>query len=184
MTRGALFVDRDGVLDELVFYRSHGEWEAPRNVADLRMIEGAAEALLRAQQAGWPLFIITNQPSFAKGKTTLEELMEVHARVLENLAAAGVQIVESYRCYHAPDAGCVCRKPSPFFLREAARMHDLDLTASWVIGDQDTDMGAGRAAGCRIARIENPSSAHKRGKIQPDARFMHVAEAVDFILKS
>jgi D-glycero-D-manno-heptose 1,7-bisphosphate phosphatase len=184
VTRRALFVDRDGVLDDLVFYPSHAEWEGPRRVADLRMIEGAAEALRRAQEAGWTLFIITNQPSFAKGKTTLEELVEVHDRVLANLAAAGVDIAESYRCYHHPSAGCECRKPSPFFLHEAARTFDLDLAASWMIGDQDTDMGAGRAAGCRIALIENPSSAHKRGRIEPDARFPHLTDAIEHILKS
>jgi D-glycero-D-manno-heptose 1,7-bisphosphate phosphatase len=180
--RRALFVDRDGVLDELVFYPSHGEWEGPRTVGDLRMIAGAAAALRRAQDAGWLLFIVTNQPSFAKGKTTLEALVEVHERVLAELAREGVQIAESYRCYHQADDRCHCRKPSPFFLRKAARDFQVALDRSWMIGDQDTDMGSGRAAGCRIALIENPSSAHKRGAIEPDARYATLSEAIDDIV--
>ena len=64
----ALFLDRDGVVNDLVFYPSHGEWESPRNVRDLRMRDGAADALKDASRAGWLLFLITNQPSYAKGK--------------------------------------------------------------------------------------------------------------------
>lgn len=177
MTR-ALFLDRDGVLDELVFYPSHGEWEGPRTVADLRMIPGAASALRHAQDAGWLLFIVTNQPSFAKGKTTMEALIEVHDRVLAELAAEGVQITGSYRCHHQQSDACECRKPSPFSLLAAARQFGVELAESWMIGDQDTDMGSGRAAGCRIALIENPHSAHKRGAIEPDARYASLADAI------
>lgn len=180
--RRALFVDRDGVLDELVFYPSHEEWEGPRTVADLRMIDGAAAALRRAQDVGWLLFIVTNQPSFAKGKTTLEALIEVHERVLSELARDGVTITESYRCYHQASDACQCRKPSPFFLREAARHFSVDLQESWMIGDQDSDMGSGRAAGCRVALIENPHSVHKRGAIEPDARYTSLADAIAAIV--
>lgn len=163
----ALFLDRDGVLDELVYYESSAEWESPRRLADLRMIDGVAEPLQRMVDAGWLLFIVTNQPSAAKGKTSIEELREVHAAVVERL---GVAIAHSYQCFHHPDDRCACRKPSPHFLREAARDFDLDLEQSWMIGDQDTDLACGRAAGCRVALIESAGSAHKRGHIEPDLR--------------
>ena len=75
----ALFLDRDGIVDELVFYESSGEWEAPRRVEDIRMIEGAAAALQRFADAGWLLFFITNQPNVAKGKAAREDVEAVHA---------------------------------------------------------------------------------------------------------
>jgi D-glycero-D-manno-heptose 1,7-bisphosphate phosphatase len=175
----ALFLDRDGVLDELVFYESSGEWESPRRLADLRMIDGVVAPLLRMADAGWLLFIVTNQPSAAKGKTSLEELREVHAAVVERL---GVPIARSYQCFHHPDDRCECRKPSPHFLREAARDFDVDLAQSWMIGDQDSDLACGRAAGCRVALIENPHSANKRGAIEPDLRARDLGYIVRVIL--
>ena len=169
----ALFLDRDGVLDELVFYESAGEWESPRRVADLRMIEGIAQPLQRFLDAGWLLFIVTNQPSAAKGKTTEKDLREVQERVL---ASIGVPITRAYVCFHHPDEGCGCRKPKPYFLLEAAREYDIDLAASWMVGDQDTDLACGRAAGCRVALIEHRGSEDKRGAIEPDLRVRNLGE--------
>ncbi|HVR37760.1 MAG TPA: HAD-IIIA family hydrolase, partial [Thermoanaerobaculia bacterium] len=131
MTR-ALFLDRDGVLDELVYYASANEWEAPRVVEDVRMIDGVSEALQRFVDAGWLLIIVTNQPSAAKGKTSLEALHAVHELIVQSLH---VPIAHSYECFHHPADGCVCRKPSPFFLREAEREHAIDLAQSWMVGD-------------------------------------------------
>jgi D-glycero-D-manno-heptose 1,7-bisphosphate phosphatase len=177
----ALFLDRDGILDELVFYESHQEWESPRRVEDVRMIDGIREPLQRLVDAGWLLFIITNQPSFAKGKTSLENLNEVHERIVQSL---GVPITRSYLCFHQASDRCGCRKPSPFFLHEAARDFDVDLARSWMVGDQDSDLACGRAAGCRVALLEHPGSAHKRGQIEPDLRVESLAELIEAVASS
>lgn len=176
----ALFLDRDGVLDELVFYESSGEWEGPRTLPDLAMIDGITEPLQRFVAAGWLLFIITNQPSYAKGKTTMEDLNAVHDAVVARL---GVPITRSYVCYHHPQANvpdlriaCECRKPGTQSLRNAAREYDVDLAASWMVGDQDSDLACGRNAGCKVALLENPRSANKRGEIEPDLRVVNLAE--------
>ena len=169
----ALFLDRDGIVDELVFYQSSGEWESPRRLADLRMIEGVSAPLRRLAGAGWLLFIITNQPSFAKGKTSKEELVEVHEAVVRALE---VPIAKSYLCFHQAEDRCECRKPSPHFLCEAAREFDVDLAQSWMVGDQDSDLACGRAAGCRVALIEHRGSEHKRGRIEPDLRVRDLEE--------
>jgi D-glycero-D-manno-heptose 1,7-bisphosphate phosphatase len=173
--RKALFLDRDGVLDDLVYYRSHDEWESPRALGDLTLIEGAAPALRTAMEEGWLLFVVSNQPSAAKGKTSLAALEEVQAAVVSALERDGVRVTACYLCFHHPDGSvpelrglCRCRKPSPFFLLEAARTYDVDLEASWMIGDQDRDLLAGRAAGCRVALIEYPHSASKRGEVRAD----------------
>jgi D-glycero-D-manno-heptose 1,7-bisphosphate phosphatase len=180
----ALFLDRDGVLDQLVFYRSSNEWEGPRTLGDLTMIEGTTEPLQRLAAAGWLLFIVTNQPSYAKGKTTMEDARAVHEAVVANL---GVPITRSYVCYHHPESivpdlriTCECRKPGSQSLRDAARDFDLDLAASWMIGDQDTDLACGRAAGCKVALIENPRTADKRGEIEPDLRIHTLMELAQY----
>jgi D-glycero-D-manno-heptose 1,7-bisphosphate phosphatase len=186
MTR-ALFVDRDGVVNDLVFYPSHGEWESPRHVDDLRMRPGAADALREARQAGWELFLLTNQPSFAKGKCPLEDLQAVHQRVVDVLQSEGVVLTESFVCYHHPESriegfgACECRKPSPFFILEAAAKYELDVAASWMAGDQDTDIETGRRAGCRTALIEYEHSQSKRGSSRPDIACADLAELVRYI---
>jgi D-glycero-D-manno-heptose 1,7-bisphosphate phosphatase len=178
VTNRAVFLDRDGILNELVYYASHDEWEAPRNLADLVLIDGVLEPLQKLAAAGWLLFIITNQPSHGKGKTSLEALRDV-----ERAVEAALPITRGYVCFHHPDAivdelriRCDCRKPGTQFLRDAAREFDVDLHASWMIGDQDSDLAAGRAAGCLTALIEHPRSAHKRGSVEPDVRCASLAE--------
>jgi D-glycero-D-manno-heptose 1,7-bisphosphate phosphatase len=177
----ALFLDRDGVLDHLVFYPDTGEWESPRRLADLRLIDGAADAVRRAHADGWLIVVVTNQPSYAKGKTSLEDLAEIHAAVMKDLPVA-----KSCVCHHHPDAivdalrvKCDCRKPGTGSLRDAAKELDIDLSRSWMAGDQDTDLRAGRAAGCRVALVDYEPSAYKRGAVEPDLRVRNLEELVE-----
>jgi D-glycero-D-manno-heptose 1,7-bisphosphate phosphatase len=174
--RRALFLDRDGVLDELVQYE---EWEAPRLLSDLRMIEGVSEPLRRFADAGWLLFIVTNQPNVAKGKATQEDVLAVNDAVVR---AVGVPVARSYICFHQAEDFCECRKPSPHFLRQAEREFGLDLARSWMVGDQDSDLLCGRAAGCKVALIEHRGSEHKRGKVEPDLRVKDLEELARVIL--
>lgn len=187
MMKRALFLDRDGILDELVYYESSGEWEAPRTPDDVEIIDGVREPLLRLVDAGWLLVIVTNQPSHSKGKVSMQSLLDAHEAVVERV---GVPIAASYLCFHHPEASveelrvaCDCRKPGTKFLDDAARELDIDLAASWMVGDQDSDLACGRAAGCRVALIEHRGSAHKRGKIEPDLRVANLAELVQVLIE-
>jgi D-glycero-D-manno-heptose 1,7-bisphosphate phosphatase len=177
----ALFLDRDGILDELVFYENTREWEAPRRVEDLQLIEGVAAPLRRFADAGWLLFIVTNQPNVAKGKALREEVEAVNDAVVN---ALDVPFARSYICFHQADDRCVCRKPSPYFLRQAQGEFELDLEQSWMVGDQDSDLACGRAAGCKVALIEHRGSAHKRGNIEPDLRVENLSELADALVSS
>lgn len=183
MNRG-LFLDRDGVVTELVYYPSHEEWESPRSPEHLRFRPGAAQALREANRRHWLVFLITNQPSYAKGKCPLESVQEVHRQVLARLDEQKVRITDSFVCYHHPESAvpgfgaCECRKPSPYFIQEAVRRYDIDLARSWMAGDQDTDIDTGRRAGCRTALIEYEHSESKRGSIEPDIVCADLAELV------
>lgn len=168
-TRRAAFLDRDGVLNALVQDPRSGRFESPLQPCDVRLLPGAAAAARRLAAAGFALVGVSNQPAAAKGTVSLEQLSQVQERVLELLGAEGVRFEGFYLCLHHPDAvvadlrgPCECRKPAPGMLLEAAVDLDLELSSSWMIGDTDADLGAGRAAGCRTALIEHPGSAHKR----------------------
>jgi D-glycero-D-manno-heptose 1,7-bisphosphate phosphatase len=165
----AVFLDRDGVLNELVPDSLSGLGESPLRVADVRLVEGAAAAVRRLAGAGFLPVCASNQPAAAKGRVSVRRLLAVHARVLELLAREGAELRGSRLCLHHPDgvlAGlacrCPCRKPAPGMLLELAAELGIDLRDSWMVGDTDADVGAARAAGCRPLLIEHPASAHKR----------------------
>jgi D-glycero-D-manno-heptose 1,7-bisphosphate phosphatase len=167
--RPAVFLDRDGVLNELVRDRSSGLPESPLRVEDVRLMEGAATAAGRLARAGFVLVCVSNQPAAAKGCASLNVLLAVHARVVALLAREDVRLDASRLCLHHPRGiaapfatRCDCRKPGPGMLLDGARALDLDLGASWMVGDTDADVLAGQAAGCRTVLIEHAGSAHKR----------------------
>jgi D-glycero-D-manno-heptose 1,7-bisphosphate phosphatase len=165
----AIFLDRDGVLNELVPDATSGRCESPLRVADVRLIDGAAAAVTSLRAAGYTLVCVTNQPAAAKGKATVSELEAVQRRVEELLGAEGAGLAATRMCLHHPEGvvaelarACDCRKPAPGMLLDAASELKLDLPRSWLVGDTDADMLAGAAAGCRTVLIEHPGSGHKR----------------------
>jgi D-glycero-D-manno-heptose 1,7-bisphosphate phosphatase len=135
------------------------------------------------------VIVASNQPAAAKGIATVDALDAVHDRVVELLGDAASVVDEWRYCRHHPDAldpalrGCECRKPRPGMLLDAAGAHGLDLARSWMVGDADRDVEAGRTAGCRTALVENPESAHRRtGAAGEDVRVADLAAAVSEIL--
>lgn len=188
--RPAAFLDRDGTLNEGAPDPVSGLYESPLSVEQVRLLPGAAAAAHRLIDAGYALVCVSNQPAAAKGKATVERLREVHERVLELLAREGVQIDAWRLCLHHPDAitaelrgPCDCRKPAPGMLLDAAAALALELGSSWMIGDTDADVLAGRAAGCATVLIEYPGSAHKRsGAVHANVSARDIAAAVSQLL--
>jgi histidinol-phosphate phosphatase family protein len=167
--RSAAFLDRDGTLNEAVPDLDSGMPESPLKVEDVRLLPGAAASVRELAQAGYALVCVSNQPAAAKGKAAVEQLLSVHERVIDLLAQQGVRMDASFLCLHHPDGvvgtlskRCACRKPAPGMLLDAAAVLGLDLVSSWMFGDTDTDVAAGRAAGSRTVLLEYPQSAHKR----------------------
>ena len=167
--RPAIFLDRDGVLNELVVDQDSGRPESPLALEDVALIDGATRAMRRFRDAGYLLVLATNQPAAAKCTTTVGALESVHERVLELLRAEGIEPDSSRMCLHHPEGHdpqlarpCSCRKPEPGMLIDAARELGIDLARSWMIGDTDADIEAGERAGCRTALVAYPGSSHKR----------------------
>jgi D-glycero-D-manno-heptose 1,7-bisphosphate phosphatase len=189
--RPAVFLDRDGVLNELVADPLSGAMESPLRVQDVRLLAGAAAAARSLARSGLPLICVSNQPAAAKGRVSLNQLLDVHARVSELLGGEGVALTDSRLCPHHPDGviahlsgACRCRKPAPGMLLDAAVALDLDLGRSWMVGDTDADLGAGRAAGCRTLLIEHAGSVHKRsGRLRPDLRALDLSAAATLLLQ-
>jgi len=186
----AVFLDRDGVLDELILNPATGDYEPPHRIEDMKLFPYVIECLRKIQNAGYDLFLVSNQPDYAKGKTTLEALEKVHKKFDQLLTSQGIYFREYYYCYHHPQgiiteysSECVCRKPKTFFLFKAEEDYNIELGNSWMIGDRDTDIQCGKVAGTKTILIEEPLSWKKRGKSQPDYRAQNLTEAVDIILQ-
>lgn len=186
----AVFLDRDGVLDAAVPDPVSGQPESPLQVADVRLLPGAAAAARLLADAGYALICVSNQPAAAKGKATIEQLLAVHEQVLALLAGDGAILDASRLCPHHPEGvvaelsgPCSCRKPAPGMLTDAAAALALDLGASWMIGDTDADIGAGLAAGCKTVLLDYPGSAHKRtGDAGEDMLAADLAQAASLLL--
>lgn len=158
--RRAVFLDRDGVINRNVLNPTTGEYEAPLTVADFALIPGVRTALQRLHSAGFLLFLVSNQPNYAKGKSTLEELAAIDAALQHELDAIPVKFTARYYCLHHPEGSvpgysgpCVCRKPSPHFLFRAAHEFSVNLAESWMVGDRITDVLCGKSAGTRTIMI-------------------------------
>lgn len=152
----AVFLDRDGVINANVFYADTGEVEAPRTASDFTLLPGVLEAMKRLQAAGYLLFVVSNQPNQAKRKATRADHDAIQAKFAAALNGAGIRIEEFFYCFHHPQGvepslsgPCDCRKPSPYFLHQARDAHGLDMAQSWMVGDRDTDIQCGQAAGVR-----------------------------------
>src|SRR6202012_3188016 len=163
MSRKAVFLDRDGVLVEEIFYPRTGEREAPLAPEDVRLLPGVGPALRRLAEAGYALVVISNQGGYAKGKTSLRALWLAHERFLALLSEQGTSLDGCHYSYGHPDGiiphfsgPSLDRKPSPYNIFIAAAELDLDLQGSWMIGDRQTDVACALAAGLRPILIAPP----------------------------
>ncbi len=174
MTGRAVFLDRDGVLNEAVLRDGHPY--PPSNVEDLRLVPGAAAALALLKAAGFELIVVTNQPDVARGARSRLAVEAMNAAL-----NATLPIDEFCVCFHDDAERCGCRKPKPGLLKDAALRRGIDLRRSFMIGDRWRDIDAGAAAGCRTILIDR--QYRERGpKHLPDCRVSSLSAAVSWIL--
>ena len=158
-----VFFDRDGIVNV-----SPGPGYVER-LADFHIQPAFLAAAALARDAGYGIAIATNQRGVATGVMSRETVAEIHAHLAEVLQEAGIPLLGIYCCMHDRNT-CTCRKPQPGLLRQAASAHDIDLAASWMIGDNESDVEAGRRAGCRTILVTASSA---------ETRATHVIAAMD-----
>lgn len=169
----AVFLDKDGTLVENVPYNVDPD--------KIKLCEGVLSGIKLLHNAGYKLFVITNQSGIARGYFSESVLPSVEQRLQELLMIANVPLSGFYYCPHHPEGiianyaiDCNCRKPKPGLLKRAAIDHAIDLTHSWFIGDILHDVEAGRAAGCRTILINNDNETE--WQLSPQRLPHHVVE--------
>ena len=154
----AAFLDRDGVIN-----RRPPEGQYVTRWEEMQFLPGVPEGIALLARAGYCVFVVSNQRCASKGLLTQDELESIHQRMCQELADAGAVITKVYYCPHEKQPPCSCRKPAPGMLLTAAQTYELDLASSWMIGDSEIDVEAGRNAGCRTVRILNGDDAKNGG---------------------
>ncbi len=172
--RPAVFLDRDGTLNV--------EKGGVRRAEDLEVMPGVAEALIALRRAGFCLVVLTNQSIIARGEASESDVAAVHRRLELELGKAGVHLDAIYLCPHHPDRGfpgeradlkiaCDCRKPATGLVERARRDLGIDLSASWMIGDQTRDVEMARRAGLRSILLQT-GVAGRDGQFQCAADYV------------
>ncbi|MDQ2945174.1 MAG: HAD family hydrolase [Acidobacteriota bacterium] len=171
--RRAVFLDRDGVINEPVI--RDGKPYPPATVDELKLIAGVQDALSRLDELGFLLLVVTNQPDVARGAQTREAVTQMHARLSASLPIRGFMV-----CFHDNADNCSCRKPLPGLILEAAGKYGIDVQKSYLIGDRWRDIDAGWAAGCKTILIDY--GYRERGPTHsPDKLVANLSQAVEWI---
>jgi D-glycero-D-manno-heptose 1,7-bisphosphate phosphatase len=167
----AVFLDRDGVINRVIL--KGGRPFSPRNFKQLDFLDGVKEVLTKLRGNDFLNIVITNQPDIARGLMRLCVLQKINDVVREKLAVDDIFV-----CPHDDIDNCHCRKPKPGMLLDAATKWDINLTSSFLIGDQWKDIEAGRAAGCTTILLDYPYNR----RVVPDFRVDKLQHAAQIIL--
>lgn len=190
----AVFLDRDGVVNELVYYQGQGIVDSPFTVEQFRLLPGVSKAIKKLQEGGYKVILVSNQPGVAKGYMSPETFDEIEDKMKNELAKEDALLDGEYYCLHHPEAkmeglktNCECRKPKPGLLLQAAKDMNIDLSCSWMVGDGLTDVRAGKSAGTRtilLGRMKCELCHHMdKEDAHPDAIASNLMEAAEYILE-
>ena len=186
----AIFVDRDGVINEIAWNEDIEQFDSPLSVDRFKFMDGAVEGLRLLKEKGYYIFVVTNQPAAAKGKVTLKRLYDINTYMISELQKENVYIDDVYMCPHyekeLPQTKekflikeCNCRKPKPGLIFKALRKYNIDLSKSYMIGDSCTDIEAGAAAGIRTVFLGSIKCdlCKKLGDLEPTFIAKDLSEA-------
>ena len=185
MSKPAIFLDRDGTINEQVGYLNH--------IDRLWLLPGVAKAIRQLNEYPLPVFIVTNQAGAARGYFPEELVTKVNAKMEALLAEEGAHIDGLYYCPHLKggkiahlDVDCNCRKPKPGMLLQAAKEHNVDLKRSYVVGDRMGDVAFGQSVGAKGILVLTGYGKGERdyiGGTTPDYIATDLQAAVDWIIK-
>jgi len=154
----AIFLDRDGVINKR-------RYDYVKNVNELEIYSDVVSSIKKLKENGFLVIIITNQSAINRGIITHKKLDEIHTTIQEQLRKQNAELDGFYYCPHRPEEKCNCRKPKAGLLLKAIKEHDINPKLSWMIGDGESDMEAGRTVGCQTIKITNNLSLTKAIKI-------------------
>ena len=190
----AIFLDRDGVVNSLIYHKEKGIIDSPMTEKQFDILPGVCEAVNMFHNLNYKVVLVSNQPGIAKGKMSEDSFRQIKKKMEKQLASGGAFLDGEYYCLHHPEAivedlriNCDCRKPKPGLFFDASVDLDIDLYRSWMIGDNLTDIKAGKAAGtntmllgkmkcelCHLMEEEN---------VRPDVIIDKLKDVVQIILK-
>jgi D,D-heptose 1,7-bisphosphate phosphatase len=188
----AVFLDRDGVINAMVYNPEFGLVDSPANPEEFELITGVGKSILTINQMGLLAIVISNQPGVAKGKYTLDLLNAMTEKMYQELAQAGAKLDAVYYCLHHPEAEltqyrqvCECRKPKPGLLLKAVQDWKINLQSSYLVGDGMSDIVTGQVVGVTTLFISSRKAyildELDRHGVQPDYFVNSLAEAVEII---
>ncbi|MFJ5768720.1 D-glycero-alpha-D-manno-heptose-1,7-bisphosphate 7-phosphatase [Psychrobacillus sp. NPDC093180] len=168
----AVFLDRDGVINEVLSDRV----KFVNRPKELYFLPGVPEAIKKLNAFFDYIFVVTNQGGVGLGFMKESQLQNIHDYMIAELNKKGAIIHEAVYCPHKPKAGCACRKPNSKLIENLSQKYDIDLQQSYMVGDTDTDIIAGKKAGTKGVYL---------GKSDPlaDAVFPDLITAADWIIK-
>ncbi|MFD2629767.1 D-glycero-alpha-D-manno-heptose-1,7-bisphosphate 7-phosphatase [Oceanobacillus kapialis] len=169
----AVFLDRDGVINEVLTERV----KFVNKPQDFYLLEGAGEGIYLLQQAGYKIFVVTNQGGVGLGYMKEKMLHSVHDEMQKKLRSYNAHIDAIAYCPHKPHENCPCRKPKPQMIHDLAEAWDIDLTQSFMIGDREPDIVAGKQAGTKTILV----GARDQDKVEADLVFEDLLEAATYI---
>jgi len=160
MKNKAIFLDRDGVINEVVYHKEMGIVDSPSSVDQFKLLPDAGKAINKFHKLGYIVVLVSNQPGLAKDNYNFDVFEKIKEKMQNKLSKDGAKIDYEYYCLHHPDAKiekyhiiCECRKPNPGMILQAVEDHNIDILKSWMIGDGINDIKAGNAAGCQTILI-------------------------------
>jgi len=160
MKNKAVFLDRDGVINQIIYHKEMGIIDSPFTVDQFKLLPKVAEAILGLRNLGFKVIIVSNQPGLAKDNFSVDVFEKIKEKMNRELKKNDAKVDAEYYCLHHPYGKikkytkiCECRKPKPGMLKKASEEHNIDLSKSWMIGDGITDMQAGQTAGCKTILI-------------------------------
>jgi D-glycero-D-manno-heptose 1,7-bisphosphate phosphatase len=160
MKNKAVFLDRDGVINEVVYHKEMGIVDSPFSVEQFKLLPDVGKAINRFHDQGFKVILISNQPGLAKNHYDIDVFKKIKEKMKTELTKVGAKLDAEYYCFHHPEAKiekykkiCSCRKPKPGLILQAAKDHFINPSKSWMIGDGINDIQAGRKAGCKTILI-------------------------------
>jgi D-glycero-D-manno-heptose 1,7-bisphosphate phosphatase len=160
MKNKAIFLDRDGVINEIIYHKEMGIVDSPFTVNQFNLLPDVGIAINRFHDQGYLVIIVSNQPGIAKDHFDKVVFGKIKEKMKNELAKASAKLDGEYYCFHHPKAKiekykkiCDCRKPKPGLLTQAVKDHNIDISKSWMIGDGINDIQAGITAGCKTILI-------------------------------